>query len=184
MANLARRILGIIRRRRVLDELAEEIETHRAMRQQALERDGVPAADAAAASRRVMGNTALAHEDARDVWTIAGLDHLRRDLTYAMRTLRREPTFALAAGITLAVGIATVTSVFSIVDAELWKPLPFPHPDRLVEIRRVAPGQSDGRSRFPARTCGTGRRRVGRSRVWRDTAGRPATCCSARRRSP
>lgn len=142
MANLARRILGIIRRRRLLDELSEEIETHRAMRQQALERDGVAAADAAVASRRVMGNATLAHEDARDVWTIAALDHLRRDLTYAMRTLRREPTFALAAGITLAIGIATVTSVFSIVDAELWKPLPFPNADRLVEIRRAAPGQS------------------------------------------
>jgi putative ABC transport system permease protein len=142
MANLARRILGIIRRRQLLDELAEELETHRAMHQQALERDGMPAAEAAAASRRVMGNATLAHEDARDVWRIAALDHLRRDLTYAMRTLRREPTFALAAGITLAVGIATVTGVFSIVDAELWKPLPFPNPDRLVEIRRAAPGQS------------------------------------------
>jgi hypothetical protein len=68
------------------------------------------------------------------------LDHLRQDVRYALRGVRREPAFASAAILTLAVGIAAATTVFSVVHAELWKPLPFRDVDRLVDIGTTAPG--------------------------------------------
>ena len=56
------------------------------------------------------------------------------DARHALRRLWREPTVALTATLTLALGVATTTTVFSVVDAELWKPLPFPHARELVKI--------------------------------------------------
>ncbi len=62
---------------RQADDLAAEIEHHRARTQAALEADGVPRAEAAARSRRAMGNVTLAREDARGVWIAAGLERAR-----------------------------------------------------------------------------------------------------------
>ena len=63
--NFLRRIWYSLRHRRIDEELAEEIESHRAMAQARLEQDALSAADAAAASQRLMGNLTLAREDAR-----------------------------------------------------------------------------------------------------------------------
>ena len=59
-------------------DLREEIEAHRALRQDAFERDGLAPDDAARASRRSLGSVALAVEDARDVWAIRTLDSAAR----------------------------------------------------------------------------------------------------------
>jgi putative ABC transport system permease protein len=60
--------------------------------------------------------------------------NLSTDLRYALRALRRTPIFSLAAGLTLALGIGANTLIFSVVDAELLRPLPFREPGRLVEV--------------------------------------------------
>src|SRR5215212_6284014 len=121
-------------------ELAEEIEQHRAEAQAALEARGVPPAEAAAASRRRLGNVVLAREDARGVWIAPMLDNLWKDAVYGARALRREPAFALTALLTLTLGITTAAAVFSVVDSELWRPLPFPEPDHLVVAASLRPG--------------------------------------------
>lgn len=79
----------------------------------------------------------------REIGTM--LDHLIRDLYYAVRALRRAPGFTAVTVITLALGIGANVAIFSVVDAVLLEPLPFAHPDRLVSIRASAPG-----SDFPA----------------------------------
>src|SRR5690349_12865790 len=68
------------------------------------------------------------------VRTLMWLDRLRHHLRYGIRGLRREPVFALTTLLTLALGTAATTTVFSVVDAELWKPLAFPHPEQLVAV--------------------------------------------------
>jgi putative ABC transport system permease protein len=73
-------------------------------------------------------------------WSGVGLTRCWRDAVYGARALRREPAFALTALLTLSLGIATTTTTFSVVDAELWKPLPFPQPDRLVAVEARSSG--------------------------------------------
>ena len=62
------------------------------------------------------------------------LSDLWQDLRYAIRTLRKQPAFAAAAVLTLALGIGVNGAMFALVDATLLKPLPFENPDRLVKL--------------------------------------------------
>jgi predicted permease len=72
------------------------------------------------------------------------IDEWLRDLRYASRGLRRTPAFSSAAILTLAIGIGATTAVFSVVYGVLFRPLPFPNADRLVQIVQLLPAR-DGR---------------------------------------
>lgn len=67
------------------------------------------------------------------------LDRLRHDLFFAVRQLRRNPTFASVAALTLALGIAATTSILAVVDAVVLTPLPFADPERVVYVEEVTP---------------------------------------------
>ena len=66
------------------------------------------------------------------------LDDVLQDLKYAARSLSRTPTFTLVAVLSLALGIGATTTVFSLVDSLLLRPLPVPHPERLVTLEQVS----------------------------------------------
>ncbi len=67
------------------------------------------------------------------------LDPLAQDIRFALRTFRRTPGFTAVSALTLALGIGANTAIFSAVDALLLRPLPFPEPGRLMNIRLTVP---------------------------------------------
>ncbi len=71
--------------------------------------------------------------------TIAFLDTLARDIRCGLRMLRHNPMFTAVALLTLAIGIGANTTVFSLVNSVLLKPLNYPKPDELVDLRQLAP---------------------------------------------
>jgi hypothetical protein len=62
------------------------------------------------------------------------MDHLKLDLLYALRNLRKSPGYALVTILTLALGIGANTAIFSVVNGVILRPLPFPDADRLIFI--------------------------------------------------
>ena len=63
------------------------------------------------------------------------LDAFGQDLRYAFRSLQASPAFTAVAVLTLAIGIGATTAIFSAVNATLLRPLPFPHPEQLINVR-------------------------------------------------
>jgi putative ABC transport system permease protein len=132
MPSLLRRFKYLLDPGRAERDLAEEIETHRAMTERRLRASGLSDAEAAAESRRVMGNATLAREDARAAWVAPWVDSVWQDIAYALRILRRAPGFAAAMIFVMALGIGATTGVFGLVDGVVLRSLPVHEPARLV----------------------------------------------------
>ena len=132
MRSLLRRLLYFLRRADHNAELRDEIESHRAHRQDALERKGLGPTAAAWASRRAMGNVTLAIEDVGDVWIVRVLDSLQQDVRDAVRGLRKSTGFSAVVIGTLALGIGANTSLFSIFNSLIMRPLPVRDPGSLA----------------------------------------------------
>lgn len=73
-----------------------------------------------------------------------------RGIRYGAQMLRKSSGFTAVAVLTLALGVGASTAVFSLVDAVLLKPLPFPHAERIMFLwRLVAPGKNLGYDKWP-----------------------------------
>ena len=131
----------------VAREVDEELAFHLAMREERLRARGLTPDDAAAEARRRFGDVDAVRAECVDSdaaelrslrWHERAAD-LARDLRIAFRSLRRSPGFAVAAASLLALGIGGTTSVFSIVDAIYFRPLPYPNADRLAIAQATFP---------------------------------------------
>jgi putative ABC transport system permease protein len=111
--------------------LDEEIRAHFAMAIADRIARGESPEEATAAARREFGNIGHVKEVTREMWGGVWLERLVQDLTYAVRSMRRAPGFAAVAVFTLALGIGVNTSMFTVMNGVLLRPLPFPNPDRL-----------------------------------------------------
>ena len=123
-------------RRREQQNVTEEIAEHIQEKVEELTAAGMPRHEAEVAARREFGNVALVEEHSREVWQWAGLEAFFRDVRHAFRQLRRSPGFTLTVLFTLALAIGTNTAVFSLVNALLLRPLPYPQPERLGALLR------------------------------------------------
>jgi putative ABC transport system permease protein len=112
-------------------------------------RQGLSQEEAELRARREFGPPELAKDECRDARPVEWLDHCFRDLRYACRSLRRNPGFAAAAILTLALGIGANTAIFSVVYAVLLKPLPYFQPDQIYSVEVVIPERRNQFSSLP-----------------------------------
>jgi putative ABC transport system permease protein len=135
------RLRALWHRRRQEADLDAEIEFH--LSEDADERaaSGLAREDARYAARRDFGNALRIREEMRDAWGWGSTERLLQDVRYGLRTMRRNPAFAAMAICTLALGIGATTSIFSVVQALVLRPLPFVEPDRLVVLFATTPAR-------------------------------------------
>jgi predicted permease len=138
--SLASKFFALLRRREMGQRLDEELQFHIQMQTEENVRSGMNLPDARAAARCKVGNITHVTEEVYRMNTLSFLEEIARNVRFSLRTLRRSPGFAVAAILTLAIGIGANTAVFSIVDAILLKPLPYWEADRLISVQHTAPG--------------------------------------------
>ncbi|HEX5431346.1 MAG TPA: ABC transporter permease [Bryobacteraceae bacterium] len=124
-------------------ELEHEIQFHLQERAEELESEGRTSEEALAQARREFGPGARSREDSRAAWQVRWLEDLASDVKYAIRSLRRNRAFGITAILCLALGIGSNAMIFSLIDAILLRPLPYPNADRIVRVRFSPPNQPD-----------------------------------------
>src|SRR5579864_3941013 len=146
MSKLWRRIAFLLFRRKFDRDLQEEMRFHLEMKMRA----GGGTEDAGYTARRHFGNATLLRERSRDMWGWVWLETLMQDLRYGVRMLAKNPGFTVVATVTLALGIAVNTTIFSIVSGWLLKKPPVADPDCVVMVVSTNPARAIERSNVSA----------------------------------
>jgi predicted permease len=131
------------RRKRMLNELDEDIREHIARETQDNIERGMSPEEARYAAMRKFGNVMQVKEEARDVWSRMWLEQLLEDIRFGLRLLRKNPGFTAVAILTLALGIGANAAVFSVVYAVLLRPLPYKAPSGLIVLHETTPRVGD-----------------------------------------
>ena len=147
--SLLSRFVGLFRSERVNREIDEEQEFHIASRTRELIEEGMAPEAATRRARLEFGNRVRPREESRDAKLFGWLESTGQDLLYGCRSLRKSPSFAAAAILTLALGIGANTAIFSVVSGVLLNPLPYPQPDRLVCLFEEIPNFKNGSISYP-----------------------------------
>lgn len=130
----------LLSRRRRYDDLSISIQEHLEERVEELMEDGLSREEAARTARREFGNVTLIEERSREAWQWAILESVWADVKHAFRRLRKGSGFAVTVILTLALGIGANTTVFSVLNSVLIKPLSYPRSHELVGVWLSAPG--------------------------------------------
>jgi len=140
ITNLVFRLRAIVAPGRMEHELNDEMAFHVEREAEKLVQLGVPPEEAERQARRNFGPALRNRERTREAWGIGLVQDLGADVRYALRGLRRNPTFAGVAIFTLALGIGGAAAIFGVLDAVVLTPLPLREPNRLVAVHHTMPG--------------------------------------------
>ena len=124
----------LFRRSHADADLDEEIRFHLNQEAQLRIERGEPAEQARHHARRDFGNVLLVKETTRDMWGLRLLHDFAGDVHFGIRMMMRAPVLAITAIASLALGIGANTAIFTVVNAVLLSPLPYPQPQELVSI--------------------------------------------------
>jgi putative ABC transport system permease protein len=118
-------------------EVRDELEFHLAEEAEDRRANGLSAEQAQSEARRDLGNDVLIAEDVRAAWTWPSFERMLQDVRFGLRGLRRSPGFTLVAVLTLGMAVGAATSMYAVVDGVVLRPLAYPRPEQLVQLRQL-----------------------------------------------
>ena len=142
LSNLKVRLRNLLRKSMIERELDEELQNHVERQTEQNIRLGMNPEEARYAALKSFGGVEQAKEWSREARSVRWLEELWQDLRYGVRMLRRKPGYTAVSIISLALGIGANSTVFSFINAILIRPLPYPGPERLVNLWERAPGST------------------------------------------
>ncbi len=141
---IAARWRALFHRDVVAGEINEELQFHLKARTEQYEHEGLAPAEAQRKARQRVGNLALHQDHGYDVRGGGFMETVVQDVRHSVRLLVKQRGFALVAILTIALGIGASTAIFSVIDAAVLHPLPYPNPEQLVDVHVEERGADGG----------------------------------------
>jgi putative ABC transport system permease protein len=134
-----RRLLNVVRRSRLDDDLRQELDTHVALIEEEERRHGLTAEQARRNAMARFGNPRAYREKALDAVIATWFENVCKDVRFAARVLIRAPGLSTVAVLTMALGIGVNAAIFSVVSGVILRPLPYPQSERLMYVTTQFP---------------------------------------------
>ncbi len=155
-----RKLGSLFRKERLDSDLDAELASHLELAAEEQRRNGLPPEEAQRQAMLQLGGVEQSKEEHRDARSLPSLDSVMQDLRYATRTLWRDLGFAMFTILIIGLGVGASSTVFSVLNSILVRPLPFKDPASLVWVANRA----DNESNMSARTVQVNRLRALRER--------------------
>ena len=141
LQRLRDRVQKLWHRSRQESDLDDEIAFHLSEEEDERIAEGLAPDHARASAKSDFGNVARIRDETRDTWAWTSVERLIQDGRFGLRTMRRQPSVAIVAVVTLALGIGATTAVLTVINGLILRPLPLPEAHRLVVLYATTPKQ-------------------------------------------